>query len=71
MSIVAVGRHEQSLEGTQARGEGAFHAQDADVAEGNDGETVSVAPEYPCRNEGTTRRRAMRGNARLTRPIHR
>ena len=71
MSIVAVGRHEKSLEWTQARGEGELHAQDAYVAEVNYGETVMVEPEYPCLNEGTTRRRAMRGNARLTRPINR
>jgi hypothetical protein len=36
-----------SLEGTQARGEGESHTQDANVAEVSYGETVMVESEYP------------------------
>jgi hypothetical protein len=59
-----------SLEGTQASGEGESHAQEANVAEVSYGEPVIGASEYPD-NHGTTRRGAIRGHARLTRPINR
>ena len=36
-----------SLEGTQARGAGASHTQDANVAEVNSGEPVIVKSEFP------------------------
>ena len=58
------------LEGTQANGAGESHAQDANVAEVSYGKTVNVEPEYPD-NPYNIRRRAIRGNARLTRPINR
>jgi hypothetical protein len=57
-------------EGTQARGAGESHTQEANVAEVSDGKPVMVEPEYPD-NEGTTRRRAIREQSRLTRPINR
>ena len=39
------------MEGTQARGEGELHAQEAYVAEVSYGETVSVEPENQETNE--------------------
>jgi len=57
-------------EGTQARGAGESHTQEANVAEVSYGKPVMVEPEYPD-NEGTTRRRAIREQSRLTRPINR
>ena len=62
-------RHETSLEGKQARREAESPHQEAHVAEVSEGKTVFVEPECPSVNGRTTRRRAMRGNARLTRPI--
>ena len=59
-----------SLEGTQASGESESHAQEANVAEVSYGKPVSGEPEIPD-NHVTTRRRAIRGDARLTRPINR
>ena len=58
------------LEGTQASGAGESHTQEANVAEVSYGKPVMVKPEYPD-NEGTTRRRAIREQSRLTRPINR
>jgi hypothetical protein len=57
-------------EGTQASGAGESHTQEANVAEVSYGKPVMVEPEYPD-NEGTTRRRAIREQSRLTRPINR
>ena len=57
-------------EGTQASGAGESHTQEANVAEVSYGKPVMGEPEYPD-NEGTTRRRAIREQSRLTRPINR
>jgi len=54
MWIVTVGWHGKSLEGTQARGAGESHAQEAYVAEVSYGEPVIGKPEYPD-NAPTTR----------------
>jgi hypothetical protein len=44
-----------SSEGTQARGAGESHIQEANVAEVSEGEPVNGEPEYP-ENHETTRR---------------
>jgi len=54
----------------QASGAGESHTQEANVAEVSYGKPVMVEPQYPD-NEGTTRRRAIREQSRLTRPINR
>lgn len=59
-----------SLRGTQARCEAESHGQEAYVAEVSYGESVIGKPEYP-EKALTTRRRAIRGRARPTRPINR
>lgn len=58
-----------SLRGTQASGAGESHTQEANVAEVSYGKPVTGKPENPD-NASTTRRRAIRGRARLTRPIN-
>jgi len=59
------------LEGTQASGAGESHTQEANVAEVSYGEPVIGESEYPRCHSSTTRRWAIRGSARLTRPINR
>jgi len=59
-----------SLEGTQASGAGESHTQEANVAEVSYGKPVMGESEGPEKVRAT-RRRAIRGNARLTRPINR
>ncbi len=60
---VAPGRHEKSLEGTQASGAGESHAQEANVAEISYGEPVNGKPEYPARGKTPGGERG--GNTRL------
>ena len=56
------------LEGTQTRGAGESHAQEANVAEVSYGETVIVEPEYPDKSSATRRSsRANWGDVPLTR----
>ena len=47
-AIVQVGMRTR-LEGTQARGAGESHTQEANVAEVSYGKTVNVEPEYPAK----------------------
>jgi|SRR5438132_2518613 len=56
------------LEGTQTRGAGESHAQEANVAEVSYGEPVMVEPEYPDTSSATRRlSRAHWGDVPLTR----
>ncbi len=64
-----------SLRGTQARGAGESHAQDANVAEVSDGKPVMGEPEYPSQSNGPPGGERIwevaKASAHLTRPINR
>src|SRR6266446_913440 len=66
--LSALGGMRTRLEGTQTRGAGESHAQEANVAEVSYGETVIVEPEYPDKSSATRRSsRAHWGDVPLTR----
>jgi len=69
-SLPVDGHETTSLEGTQASGAGESHTQEANVAEVSYGKPVNGESEDPEKVR-TTRRRAIRGHARLMRPINR
>jgi len=64
-----------NLRGTQARGTGESHAQEAHVAEVRSGKLVMGEPEYPRHSTGPPggerRWEVAQASAHLTRPLHR